>query len=390
MNWPSRLIRRIGGLLIFALAMLVMGPLGVLFAVGETRNGRLIGLSCLTCVGAVACGLAAPLFPSVRGIYWACGALGLLGVSSFLLTEAWRGRRQVCPNPTPFGLKAFSSRSESKDFQGLPGSRTELIPESDQLHIGAIVFTALPFVSRRRAKRVRDVVLDLSRSVEADPVARDLGSVFPLAVAELLGKEFDSGHYFAYIPKHDPNDRLRAVVFLHGNAGNFKIMPWAWRGFCEREKMILVCPTFGFGFWNEGGVESVERARSDACQRLPIDANQIYLAGISDGGKGVTRSAAAHGSLYRGLIYISPTMILGELSEPCFADSWRGKPVFVAHGAKDWNVRRSTVDPAVELLELQSSIVEYHVYPEEDHFLFFSEQGDLSKRISAWMSSSRR
>ncbi len=77
-------------------------------------------------------------------------------------------------------------------------------------------------------------------------------------------------------------------------------------------------PTFGFGFWGPGGVAAVERARVDALARLPIDAGRVYLAGLSDGGKGVTRTAAAHPDHYRGLIYLSPTMLLAELGAPAF------------------------------------------------------------------------
>ena len=113
--------------------------------------------------------------------------------------------------------------------------------------------------------------MSLYRQIEADPEARGLRPVTHFAVRELVGANVDPGHYFAYVPQARPAERLGALVFLHGNSGNLQILPWACREFAEARRVIILCPTFGFGFWGEGGVEAVDRALLDASARWAID-----------------------------------------------------------------------------------------------------------------------
>jgi pimeloyl-ACP methyl ester carboxylesterase len=202
--------------------------------------------------------------------------------------------------------------------------------------------TRLAFwIGGTRGRQLREITGQLYREIASDPVATQVGSVLGLARRELLQRSFNVGHYYSYVPEHAPGERPGLIVFLHGNGGNFQILPWAWRPFAECERFAVIAPTFGFGFWGKGGVAAVERAMGDARDRLPIDPGRVYLAGISDSGKGATRSAAAHPTRFRGLIYLLPTMVLKELTAPLFAVPWRDRPLFVAQGGRDWNVRPS-------------------------------------------------
>ena len=200
--------------------------------------------------------------------------------------------------------------------------------------LGAAILTRLdPWMSTRHARRIRGVLGGLYDEMEAVPGTRSLGTVVNLAMAELLGGSFrNSGHYYAYVPENRPGERLGMIVFLHGNAGNHKVMAWAWKPFADRYKVAIVCPTFGFGFWGEGGVEAVERSREHALDTLPIDPGLVWLGGISDGGKGVTRTAAEHPERYRGLIYLSPTMLPDEVGSRPFLDGWKGRPALIFQG----------------------------------------------------------
>ena len=137
-------------------------------------------------------------------------------------------------------------------------------------------------------------------------------------------------------------------------------------------------------------MEAVDRVWADASRRWPIDPRRVYLAGLSDGGVGVTRSGLAHPGRYRGLIYFSPTMRLDELARPEFVEGWKGRPIRVFQGDRDWSVSKSTVDPAVDLLRRQGSAVEYDVFPGEDHFLFFSRRPEIFERLGAWMAGIER
>ncbi len=385
-SWRETINRKVVAAVSTFVLACFLGPISILIAVGETKSGRIFGLLAATTF--VFCVIVAFILvrrePPRNGLIVAAGVLALAAGGEIAALRALR--RPVRKNDAQFGLHSIFLSSINKTT----GRFTEYVPEIDQLKLTTTFITGLPIVSRARASRIRSVVLDLTRAIENDPTARDLGSVAGLAAAELFDRPFDRGHYYAYVPQSEPGEKLPAIVFLHGNAGNYKIMPWVWRTFAEKHRYIIICPTFGFGFWNEGGIEAVERARVDACARFAIDAGRIYLGGISDGGKGTTRSAAAHSDRYRGLIYISPTMLLKELSAPAFVDAWKDRPIFIAQGDADWNVPKKTVDPAVELLKRQGSRTTYDVYPGEDHFLFFARRDILLETIHRWIEANER
>ena len=374
-----RIARRVLGGIFAILGLLAFGPASLLVLVGETRSGRLFGGVALGSLAAIAC-LAHLAYRSPSDPRpWAIAA-GLSLVTAF-------GLAVVLVRSSPMTRPERSSGLVSR-FVGerrVPWySPMGLLPEIDQVKLGVTLATRfVPWVARARA--IREVTMGLYREIEADPDARGLGPVSHFGALELVGADFDPGHYFAYVPEPRAGERLGAVVFLHGNGGNFQVMPWAWREFAEGRRMIILCPTFGFGFWGDGGVEAVDRAWVDASSRWPIDPGRVYLSGLSDGGVGVTRSALAHPGRYRGLIYVSPTMDLDELGSPRFGQGSEGRPVLVFQGDRDWSVSKGTVDPAVDLLRRRGTDVDYRVYPGEDHFLFFSRRRELFGVIVEWM-----
>ncbi len=375
-----RVARRLAFLLAWALPALALAPASLLVVVAETRAGRLCGGVAASLLVALGAGFGAWKGPG-RPWAWGCGAILGLGAASGLAAALARG---AAPD-RPEGRWGLQSR-----FRG--GSRlpnlapARLVPERDQMALALGLTRLAPWSARARA--IRETTLGLYRSIDADPGARGLGAVTDLGLREVLGLPFlRLEHAFAYVPEPRADERLGLVVFLHGNGGNFQVLPWAWRPFADRERFAILCPTFGCGFWGEGGVEAIDRALDDALARWPIDPARVYLGGISDGGVGVTRSARAHPGRYRGLIYASPTMKLDELASPDFARGWRGRPILVLQGGRDWNVRRDTVDPAVDLLRRQGADVSYHVDGGEDHFLFFSKRLELFGVIGEWMGA---
>ena len=379
-----RIARRVAGGVLAILGLLAFGPASLLVLVGETRSGRLTGGVALGALGAVAClahlAVRGPSNPRPWAIAAGLSTAMALGLAVALVRSA--------PTARPERSRGLVSRFVGE--RRVPRhSPANLLPEVDQVKLGVTLATRfVPWVAR--ARTIREVTMGLYREIEADPDARGLGPVTHLAALELVGAEFDAGHYFAYVPEPRHGERLGAVVFLHGNGGNFQVMPWAWRAFAEERRMVILCPTFGFGFWGDGGSEAVDRAWLDASTRWPIDPGRVYLSGLSDGGVGVTRSALAHPGRYRGLIYVSPTMHLDELGSPRFARGWEGRPILVFQGDRDWSVAKGTVDPAVDLLRRRGADVDYRVFPGEDHFLFFSRRRELFDAIGEWMVKSER
>ena len=372
--------------LIFVIpAALGLAPLALLTIWAETRAGRGAGVGALALLGGFIA-LAVSLVPRERPSPWAIVAAGLFVVGLVLFgVLANRPPLTHIHTTSVAGLRAFRV-GEACEVQN---DRAELIPEIDLVTLGATLATRLaPPGSLVDRGRIRSQILREYREIAADPTARTVRSVIAPALAELVGLRIDAGHYFAYVPASQPGERLPAIVFLHGNGGNLKAMPWAWRTFAERNRIVVVCPTFGFGFWGEGAAEAVESVRLDAIARLPIDPSRVMLGGLSDGGVGVTRVARFSPDRYQGLIYISPTMNRKELADPAFRTPWQGRPVLVLQGGRDANVPKSTVDPAVALLLAQGVQVTYHVFAEEDHFLFFGRREQVFYLIEEWLPNS--
>jgi dipeptidyl aminopeptidase/acylaminoacyl peptidase len=68
---------------------------------------------------------------------------------------------------------------------------------------------------------------------------------------------------------------------------------------------------------------------------------------------------------------------------------FRGRPALVLHGAKDRRIPLVYAKAAVEQLRLKVADVTVRVWPEEDHFLLFSQDEAVLKEIGGWMDRSR-
>jgi hypothetical protein len=383
-RWLTRFARRLAATLIALVCVLLLAPLGLLTILGETRAGRLVGWLALTTIAALICG-AALAWPVARWRAWSL-ALATCLIAAGVLAVA------VARVPTPALIERETGlRSVVLGPAELmrPGPLGRL-PERDLVKLGAAMGSRLiPGIDAGHSRRIREETTRLYRELDADEVGKTLPTVAHLALAELIGRPFDAGHYYAYVPAHAPGERLGAIVFLHGNAGNLKLMTWAWRPFAEAHRFAIICPTYGFGLWGEAGVRAVNRTLDDALRRLPIDPGRVYLAGVSDGGNGVTRAGRDRPSRFRGLLYMSPTMRVDELESPAYSGGWRGRQVLVLHGDRDVNVRKADVDPAVDRLRALGVDVTYRVFPGEDHFLFFGRSAEVFETISAWMNGPR-
>ncbi len=375
-----RITRRIISALLVALTLPLLAPLSLLTILAETRTGRLFGQFGLMGVGLVVSGIGL-LWPMGKPRTWAIA--GAAFASAFVVL----GVAIVATSPAAgtggeTGLRSMTIGGRRAPSRGLVGR----LPEIDLLKLGTSVATRVaPWLTVEQRRRIRRIPLELEREIEADPVARAIPGMAPMALAELTGRAFEGGHYYAYVPVHEPNEKLGAIVFLHGNAGNFRINAWAWRPFAEERRFVVIAPTHGFGFWGPASVATVSAALDDALSRLPIDPGRVYLAGISDGGNGVTRAGLAEAPRYRGLIYVSPTLRIDEVGSPAFAGAWRGRPVLVLQGDRDVNVRKADVDPAVERMRELGIDVTYRVFPGEDHFLFFGRRDEVFEAVAEWM-----
>jgi pimeloyl-ACP methyl ester carboxylesterase len=358
----------------------------------------------LTLFPALGAAILLPVAETWRGRVYATAVFCLLALPPLIVrARILRGRSAIglaVGVGASFGVLLFVLYAASPDGRPLAGSplRSEflgdaryrrsavatLLPEIDQVKLATYVAPAIdPIIDHAAGRRIRDMTMPKYRAMESDPEFAALGTVLADAYADR-----DAAHLFAYAPSHDSAEHLPMIVFLHGSAGNFKAYFYLWKRFADRTGMIVVCPSFGFGNWNQpGGIEAIERARAWAIATLGADASRVFLVGLSNGGTGVTRGARANPGAYRGLVFISGVVeeqILLRAGKDAEAGGLRWPMLFI-HGDRDDRIPLQDVTYSTTRLRAHGAIVDEWFLDDEDHFLFFHRDNEVLDRIADWV-----
>ena len=348
-----------------------------------------------------------------HAVTWVGTCLSLLGLVTVILPLVWRRlgtthSRRLClrwgtlifyvtvlaligfqvPSGRPRPESPIQHRFSKGPIPFPQYSPFNVIPESEQFNMG---FLVMPFLDSEftfaQAGQVSGPTRALYREMEADPDCHALGSAMVWAYPELWGESPDVGHYYLYVPKHRQPGPIPAMVFLHGSLGNFKPYTWILSHLAEKHGMVIISPSFGMGNWHlPESRQVVERALEDAARVTEIDRSRVYLAGISNGGLGVSQVADALPDRFCGLIFIS-AVFDREIAAPHFLKQWQGRPVLVLAGEKDERIPFSWTQEQAALLKAGKVKVTVKSYPGEDHFLFFTHWKDLVETMSTWMDS---
>lgn len=263
-----------------------------------------------------------------------------------------------------------------------------LLPEVDQFMLGFRLITAVdPLFTGKQARSLADLTRTIYEDLESDADFHALGSVMPGAYDELWSREFDHGHYFLYVPPRlDRKSPARALVFLHGSGGNFKAYTWLLSRVADECGMVLICPSYGMGNWDsQAGIHAVAAALEDAGKSVPLDMNQVHLAGLSNGGLGVSRVAASDlGKRFRSLIFLSAVCDEAAIVTNEFKQQWLGKPVLIITGTADDRVPLRYVNGYASSMRNSGAGIEMSTYENADHFLFFSHRDRCLEELSRW------
>lgn len=364
----------IAGLPAFALAILLLIQ-------GETLQGRLFGLASIL------------LFP-VPMLLWLgtfprlsralrTGSIGLL-IPALLLFA-------TCYCMTPDG-KSSPEASAASVFAGVVSynraSLANLVPEIDQLKLGTYIFPWLdPHIDAARAIRIRRLFMKVYRDMQQSEDFNRLGSVMNYVYRDMFLDRRPTSHFYQYIPKSKENSgKLPVILFLHGSLGNFKGYQWVWKKFADAHGYAIVAPSFGQGNWYlPGGLDAIEQARHYCLNHPRLNGNRIYLAGLSNGGTGLTRAIAANGRAYAGFIFISPVIEDDIVVTPPFLAGCNDRRILVIHGNDDERIPASYVKQSLEFMKKQGVDITPVFYPAEDHFLLFSQPDQVLSNIAAWL-----
>jgi predicted esterase len=296
----------------------------------------------------------------------------------------------VSPNGSPPKNARVQNRYSDGDWHYQRFALGALLPEIDQLTLGfQLVPIVDPLFTRKQAQSLSDLTRSIYAELEADADFRALGSVLPEAYNEIWGQRFDHGHYFLYVPPHlDRKTPAPALVFLHGSGGNFKAYTWLLSKVADERGMVLVAPTFGAGNWDaQHSVPVVMAALNDAARAVPIDLNHVHLAGLSNGGLGVSHVAASEaGRRFRSLIFLSPVCDDTALRSKEFSRQAPAKPVLIITGEEDDRVPLPHVTTCAGIMKTAGAHVEMSAYAGADHFLVFSHRERFLKQLSDWLA----
>ena len=193
-----------------------------------------------------------------------------------------------------------------------------------------------------------------------------------LTALDLVGLGPGPDHLFYYAPEGPPRPLL---IFLHGAMGNLQCYAEFWRQFCDRYGYSMVCPTFGFGYWQRPeGLQRALLAYEFAHRELSVLPGPALWIGLSNGAMGAVRVARHRPQLVGQLVLISPVL------EPAEVGHLSMNPL-VLSGARDSLTWPRDVQLGVEAMKKAGLAPDLRWFPKEDHFLMFQQQETVFQAI---------
>lgn len=360
---------------------LLLLPLGsLLMAVCQTSISQMVSLSIL--LSAFAMLLACVAFEKRSRLLSSVSVFLALPAIAIIAFVFWRA-----PDGKPKSLRVQHqfTKNDWAFQQYAPGN---LVPEIDQFLLGfkLVPFTD-PFFTMKQSRHLSELTGDLYRELESDPDFQALGSVMPQAYDELLGRAFDRGHYFLYVPTAlDRTKPCTALVFMHGSGGNFKAYTWLLSRVADRFGMIVIAPSFGLGNWSEPESTRVAvEALDHAARSVAIDSQNVHLLGLSNGGLAVCQVGASSGSRFKSLVFLSPVFDRMALLTMDFQEHWKSKPILIITGKMDDRVPIDYVQGMADSIQSVGGITTMKAIDDADHFMLFSHRDIVLAEISQWL-----
>jgi phospholipase/carboxylesterase len=279
--------------------------------------------------------------------------------------------RTALESASDAALAAFDGlRSAAEDPEGLRAAYRALRYASRAQEAIYPLAASLPPVSQ--------FFLDATMRDDADLLARldGAGGAVNTGVMHVRNEPGSRGGFSMYVPEYYTPDRAWPLVMaLHGGSGNGRGFLWSWLRDARSFGAILVSPTATGGTWalmgDDTDTPNLMRILADVRGRWNVDAGQLLLTGMSDGGTFSYVSGLEQGSPFTHLAPISASFH-PFLVEAADNDRLRGLPVHVVHGALDWMFPVQLARQAEQFLAGAGARVTYseiddlsHTYPRE-------------------------
>jgi pimeloyl-ACP methyl ester carboxylesterase len=315
-------------------------------------------------------------------------ALAVLGVMLALggLSLGWA---QHIARPAPSQPDAPLRSIYLGEGQHLRGGLANLVPEVDQFTFGSwLVPFVDPYLDAEQTERVRALFQQIYGEMEGDPTFARMGSAMGWSYRELFGRRWDVGQLYVYRPPTAGEEPLPVLLFLHGWGGPFLGYQWVLKRFADQAGYAVVSPAFGMGWWRQpGAMPTVARALDWIDEQPGLDSERVLLAGLSNGGPGVSRAALAFPERWRGVVFLSAVMDRDHVFGLGESLAEHDTPVLVITGEAERRIPLVYTETDVEALRMVHERVAFEVFPGEDHFLLFSQPEAVMERLARWVEA---
>lgn len=192
-----------------------------------------------------------------------------------------------------------------------------------------------------------------------------------------LGKSALDGEEFPYalhVPKeYEPGRAWPLIVTLHGTGGSAESWIQTWlRCAPAREKFVIVAPSALRHTWSaRQGHSYVLTSLRATMDLLNIDANRVYIDGMSMGGGGAFRLASHHPDRWAAIAPRCNVPDVRQKKDKTFitmlAENYRAVPTYWVVGAKDPKISIELARAARTDFEAAKGELVYREFPDGGH-----------------------
>jgi len=231
---------------------------------------------------------------------------------------------------------------------------------------------------RRVLKEMRPHVLKIYEQIATDDVVQALPSALPYCMS---GKKAGGLHTFLFAPEDNARKPAPVIVFLHGGIGNYKFYLYNLLKHARRTGTIIACPTLSGGQWREAQGRAIVGALVEKIkQEYYVDADRLFLAGISDGAQGVWHLGGEKEFHFTGLISIAGNPRVD------FELNYQDHPPTLSFmGTSDQYYSVEMGREIVKSLKDKKQNITYVEFENEDHFFMLRRSADVFKKIFDWI-----
>ncbi len=286
----------------------------------------------------------------------------LIGWLSAALVLAACGRSAIS-TPAPIAIASPTATLKPIDTRtptatpAPTSTATALPPTSTPTELPTATPTALP-PDPRRGQQPYTLTLDLTNSN---------GLTQPISISFLL-----------YLPQtygQDPNQQWPLILFLHGSGENGSDparvaangLPELLIGDADYPFIVVSPQAPPDMVWWGAELDAVAALLDHIQANYAVDAQRVYLTGLSMGGFGAWAMAIQYPQRFAAVVPIAGGWNSENDSIPSHICAIKDVPIWAFHGAQDDIVSPHKSQLMVDALQRCGSAVKFTLYPDADH-----------------------